>query len=198
MVCFAFLTTWKQMIGLRLVLGVFEAGFFPGCAYLLSCWYPRFELQKRNAVFYLLGSMSSAFSGILAYGFSQMQGLGNLGPVYGQHYGPTKADPDIVPGILPGLSGWRWIFIMQGIVTCVVAMIGAFTIADFPEKAANTTKSFAIPFLNQKEAEFVVARIERDRHDAIAEPFKLGTYIKCGLDLKVRNEHILKRHLVPC
>lgn len=75
---------------------------------------------------------------------------------------------------------------MQGILTCVVALIGAFTIADFPEKAADNTKSFAIPFLNKKEAEFIVARIERDRHDAIAEEFNLMKYIKCGLDLKVR------------
>lgn len=77
------------------------------------------------------------------------------------------------------------IFILQGILTCIVAVIGAFTIADFPEKAAKTAKSFAIKFLNQKEAEFVVARIERDRHDAIAEEFSLAKYLKCGLDLKV-------------
>ena len=103
-----------------------------GCAYLLSCWYPRYELQKRNAVFYLIGSMASAFSGILAYGFYNMGGLGNLGPTYGQHYGPTPDDEDAPSGILPGLAGWRWIFIMQGILTCVVGAIGALTIADFP------------------------------------------------------------------
>ena len=39
MICFGFLKTWTQMVGLRIILGVFEAGFFPGCAYLLSCWY---------------------------------------------------------------------------------------------------------------------------------------------------------------
>ncbi len=44
--CFGFVTTWTQLLPLRLVLGIFEAGFFPGCAYLLSCWYPRFDLQK--------------------------------------------------------------------------------------------------------------------------------------------------------
>jgi MFS family permease len=76
------------MVGLRVLLGVLEAGFFPGCAYLLSCWYPRYDLQKRNAVFYLIGSMASALSGILAYGIMQMDGLANL-------------------------SGWRWIFIVS-------------------------------------------------------------------------------------
>lgn len=76
------------MVGLRVILGVLEAGFFPGCAYLLSTWYPRYELQKRNAVFYLIGSMASAFAGILAYGLMQMAGLA-------------------------GLNGWRWIFIVR-------------------------------------------------------------------------------------
>ena len=76
-------------------------------------------------------------------------------------------------------------FIMQGLLTIVVGIIGCFTIADFPEKAANKAKSFALPFLNQKEAEFIVARIERDRHDAIAMPFNLSMYLKCAADLKI-------------
>jgi hypothetical protein len=74
---------------------------------------------------------------------------------------------------------------MQGIITCVVAMVGAFTIADFPEKAATKSKSLAMAFLSQKEADFIVARIERDRSDAIAEPFKLGTYLRGALDIKI-------------
>jgi hypothetical protein len=75
--------------------------------------------------------------------------------------------------------------IMQGLLTVVVGCIGALTIADFPEKAANKTRSCAIPFLNEKEAAFVVARIEKDRHDAIAEPFRLGHYLRCACDAKV-------------
>ncbi|KAK4547958.1 hypothetical protein LTR36_010677 [Oleoguttula mirabilis] len=185
MICFGFVKVWTQMVPLRIVLGIFEAGFFPGCAYLLSCWYPRYELQKRNAVFYLIGSLASAFSGILAYGFWHMNGLGSLGEGYGQHYGPTKADPTAPSGEMSGIAGWRWIFIMQGIMTCVAAIVGALTIADFPEKAAHKGMGFAIPFLNHEEAAFVVARIEKDRHDAIPEEFNIGTYMRCAMDLKI-------------
>jgi MFS family permease len=85
---FGFVKDWSAMMVLRVILGVLEAGFFPGCAYLLSTWYPRYELQKRNAAFYLIGSMASAFSGILAYGVMKMAGLG-------------------------GLAGWRWIFVVS-------------------------------------------------------------------------------------
>lgn len=75
------------MAGLRAILGGLEAGLFPGSVYLLSTWYPRYELQKRNATFFLIGSVASGFGGILAYGLSQMDGLG-------------------------GISGWQWIFIV--------------------------------------------------------------------------------------
>ena len=75
---------------------------------------------------------------------------------------------------------------MQGILTCVVGAIGLFTIVDFPENAAKGAASgLSIPFLNQKEADFVVARIERDRHDAIAAPFSAKEYLKCAADLKI-------------
>jgi MFS family permease len=178
----AFVKEWTQLIPLRIVLGIFEAGFFPGCAYLLSCWYPRYDLQKRTAVFYLIGSMSSAFSGIFAYGVSHMAGLGK-GDGLGTHYGPTKANPTAPKGIMPGLAGWRWIFIMQGLLTCIIALIAYFTIVDFPEKSAKV--AFGPKFLNEDEAAFIVARIEKDRHDAIPEEFRLGQYLKNALDLKV-------------
>ena len=78
-----------------------------------------------------------------------------------------------------------YLSILQGVLTCFAGIIGAFTICDFPENAANGAKSLALPFLNKEEAEFVVARIEKDRHDAIAEEFNIGQYLKCAADLKV-------------
>jgi MFS family permease len=76
------------MMGLRVILGTLEAGFFPGCVCLLSTWYPRYELQKRNAAFFLIGTVLAAFTGVLAYGLMQMAGI-------------------------QGLAGWRWIFIVS-------------------------------------------------------------------------------------
>ncbi|KAH8800624.1 phthalate transporter [Xylogone sp. PMI_703] len=145
---FGFIHDWSVMIGLRVLLGVLEAGFFPGRAYLLSTWYPRYDLQKRFAVFYLIGTMASAFSGILAYGVM--------------------------------LAGWRWIFIVEGLVTCCLGVIGYIFIVDFPELSTRSWK-----FLNAREAMFVIARIEEDRHDTQIEPFHIGAYLRNALDLKV-------------
>lgn len=166
-------------------LTVSQAGFFPGCAYLLSCWYPRYHLQKRNAVFYLIGSMSSAFSGIMAYGFSQLAGQGPGMPDWmGRHIGPTAKNPAArVRGYGGGLAGWRWIFILQGVITVLIGIIGWFFIVDFPELC--TKPGLGMKFLNEKEAAFIVATIEQDRHDTVAEDFNLGKYLKNAMDSKV-------------
>lgn len=102
------------MAGLRAVLGVLEAGFYPGCVYLLSTWYPRYELQKRNAVFYLIGSMASAFAGILAYGLMQLNGRA-------------------------GLTGWRWIFIVR---TLLYLICNRYIVSIDPENSPLMTPIF--------------------------------------------------------
>lgn len=175
---------WYDMIPLRLILGAFEAGMFPCSAYMLSSWYTRYELQQRVALFYLIGTLASAFTGILAYGISQMAGLGSGPKWWGQHYGPTAADPTAASGIEPGIAGWRWIFIMFGIITLVVAFVCFFFIVDFPE-LENESKRLKFPFLSKKEADFAVYRIERDRSDTYAEDFNVRRYLATALDLKV-------------
>ncbi|KAF5640427.1 tartrate transporter [Fusarium sp. NRRL 52700] len=63
-----FPNNWAGLAVLRSLLGVFKAGFFPGCVYLVSSWYKRYEVQKRMAGFFLTASALSAFANILAYG----------------------------------------------------------------------------------------------------------------------------------
>ncbi|KZM21583.1 uncharacterized protein EKO05_0008037 [Ascochyta rabiei] len=184
MIGFGFVKEWHTLIPLRLLLGIFEAGFFPSSVYLLSSWYERFELQKRNTLFFLIGMLSSAFSGILGYLFSLLQGHGiQAAPWLGVHYGPTKAKPTTPVSFGPGLSGWRWIFILQGVLTVVIGFVGWYFIVDFPELA--NKPGMGKKFLNQSEVDFIVARIERDRHDALPEEFNIGKYLKNALDLKI-------------
>lgn len=140
---------------LRLLLGLLEAGTCPGAAYLLSCWYCRFELQKRNSLFVMMGMVAQAFAGILAYGLIQMGGLASI-------------------------AGWRWILIIEGVATCVVAIGAYWMLVDFPELA---TKSWR--FLDQKQVDFVVARIEKDRADVIPDPFSWKVYLSHAKDIHI-------------
>ncbi|OGE51811.1 hypothetical protein PENARI_c012G08612 [Penicillium arizonense] len=155
MISFGFVPNWQTMAGLRIILGALEAGMYPGSVYLLSTWYPRYELQKRNATFYLIGSTASGFGGILAYGLMQMDGIA-------------------------GKAGWEWIFIIEGLLTCVLGIGSYIFLVDFPEQSPKSWK-----FLNESEASFVIARIENDRADASVEPFSIGKYLANGKDSKV-------------
>lgn len=145
----------------------------PGCAYILSCWYPRYDLQKRNAAFYLIGTTISAFSGILALGFSQLDGYGS-GPTW---WGRVRVDSHAGDASIgSGISGWRWIFILQGVLTCIVAGVAYFTVLGFPDAMSNVLGLK----LSKREADFILARIELDRKDTTAERYKFFWLPKLG------------------
>ncbi|PGG95220.1 hypothetical protein AJ79_10178 [Helicocarpus griseus UAMH5409] len=149
-----FVNSFEALTVMRFLLGFFEAGFFPGCVYLISCWYVRYEVQTRLAAFYLFSVLVGGFSSILAFGLMQMEGL-------------------------RGYLGWRWIFIIEGILTQVVGIISWFLIIDFPDKAQKKG------FLTEQEAAYIKNRIEIDRSDAVNDPL---TWAKCGhhlMDLKL-------------
>lgn len=56
-----------------------------------------------------------------------------------------------------GYSGWRWIFIIEGLVTVVAAAVSKFIIVDWPEKSR---------FLNDQERALLLARLSQDRGEA--------------------------------
>jgi MFS transporter, ACS family, DAL5 transporter family protein len=73
------------LIVARIFLGIFEAGFFPGVAFYLSCWWLRREQSFRLAIFFSMATLAGAFGGILAFGIGKMGGVG-------------------------GKDGWSWLF----------------------------------------------------------------------------------------
>ncbi|KAK2041010.1 major facilitator superfamily transporter [Colletotrichum somersetense] len=110
----------------RIFLGLTEAGLFPGVSYYLTMWYCRHEIQFRQALFFSAASIAGAFSGLLAFGIGKMDGVA-------------------------GLEGWRWLFILEGILTVLVAFMAFFTLHDFPETAK---------FLSEEERAFVIHRLK--------------------------------------
>ncbi|OBU00240.1 hypothetical protein VE01_01637 [Pseudogymnoascus verrucosus] len=100
----------NNYIGLLLVrffLGITEAPYYPGALYLLSIFYTRKEVATRMAVLYTGNIIATAFAGLIGAGvFHGMDGLA-------------------------GLAGWRWLFILQGAVTFVVARKGSLQCTGF-------------------------------------------------------------------
>jgi len=150
MISMGFVKTWNQMAALRGLLGILEAGFFPACVWLISCWYKRSEVQVRLAIFYFVSVIAGSFSSILAYGLSTIKAA--------------------------HLSGWRWILIIEGIITCGLSVLGYWLIVDFPDKNK---------FLSKEETDLVKARVERDRADGEYDPLTLQKCFKYALDLKL-------------
>ncbi|KZT28361.1 MFS general substrate transporter [Neolentinus lepideus HHB14362 ss-1] len=133
-----FTQNYGGLLAARFVLGLCEAGMFPGCVYLLSMWYRREESQKRYTIFFASASLSGAFSGLLASAIGKMDGL-------------------------RGYHGWRWVFILEGVATCIFSIIWFYIIPDFPEDCS---------FLSNEEREVVRLRLQGDVGDA-----KLGQSI---------------------
>ncbi|KAL8789830.1 MAG: hypothetical protein Q9213_000898 [Squamulea squamosa] len=119
----------------RFFLGLAETGMFPGSFYLIGMWYRRFEAQKRYSFFFGSTSLAGAFGGLLASAIGKMDGM-------------------------RGYKGWRWIFILEGVLTTVVAIIFFFVIPDFPENAK---------WLNEEERAYVQARLRKDQGRSAAE-----------------------------
>jgi MFS family permease len=63
------------LVAMRFLIGLFEAGFFPGCVYLISMYYKRYELQRRFTMFFSASIIAGAFGGLLAYGIAHMDGV---------------------------------------------------------------------------------------------------------------------------
>ena len=107
-----------------------------------------------------------------------MDGLGS-GPAY---WGRGLLDKAGTAGKLtgehaPGIAGWRWIFIIFGVVTFSVVIVCFPLIVNFPEKQT-TDQRLAFKFLNQEQLDWVVNRIQREREDVYAEDFSIKFYIK--------------------
>ncbi|SMQ50473.1 unnamed protein product [Zymoseptoria tritici ST99CH_3D7] len=107
-----FAQTWQTLVALRVMLGLLEAGFYPGCIYLISSWYKRFELQKRLSAFFMTATALSGFANILAYGLTQLERVSSY-------------------------SGWRWIYIIEGSITVLFGVLAYFIIVDFPNSPRN-------------------------------------------------------------
>ena len=74
----AFVKTQAQACAVRFLLGIFEAGVMPGCAYYLSRWYKRSELTFRLGLWMTMAPLSGAFGGLMASGILKLKSFGSL------------------------------------------------------------------------------------------------------------------------
>ncbi|OXJ32462.1 MFS transporter [Burkholderia sp. HI2714] len=106
-----FVTTPAQFYACRFLLGVFEAGFFPGILFYLGAWYPPRQRAKAFALFmtalYLAGLIAGPVSGAI---LSYFDGVG-------------------------GLRGWQWLFVVEGLPSSALGLVALRFLDDRPDDA---------------------------------------------------------------
>ncbi|KAK2595129.1 hypothetical protein QQS21_007155 [Conoideocrella luteorostrata] len=149
-ICTAAVTTYGGLLAVRIFLGLAEAGFFPGIMMYLCFWYKPEERATRMAIFASSVSVAGAFGGLLATAISFLN---------------KKA----------GLSGWQWLFILEGIPAVIVGVMVWFMLPDYPQTASWLTpqeRAFAVkrlgpyaPSMNDKHWDSNVAK------ETLADPY---------------------------
>ncbi|KAJ2809345.1 hypothetical protein H4R20_000155 [Coemansia guatemalensis] len=120
-------STKGQLYAMRVLLGMSECGFTAGILLILSFFYPKQRLTTRVGFFYLSSPLANVLSGPLASALSQI------------HH--------------PTIRRWQWVFILQGVMTIAVSILGYFILQDHPEKCK---------FLSNEEKEFITTYKRRE------------------------------------
>ncbi|GMA42089.1 MFS transporter [Mobilicoccus caccae] len=107
----AFVPTPGWLYGLRVLLGIAEAGFFPGMILYLTYWLPRADRVRMTGYFLLAIPISSVVGAPLSTTLMQ-----------------------VMDGVM-GFAGWRWMFFLQGLPAIVLAGFAIAFLTDRPKDA---------------------------------------------------------------
>lgn len=119
---------------LRVLLGLAEAGFFPGIILYLTYWFPARE-RARAVAFFMIGSPFIGIVGSLLSGAIMKH----------MHH-------------VAGLSGWQWLFLLEGAPAVILGFVVLFWLPDRPAQAA---------WLEPAEREWLAARVDREEEQRV-------------------------------
>ncbi|KAI8958586.1 MFS general substrate transporter [Daldinia sp. FL1419] len=132
-ICQGLTESYAGFLVVRFLLGVFESALPAGATYMISMYYTRREAAVRFAWFFNFAVAGPLFSGLLAYALQNLDGVG-------------------------GYEGWRWIFIVEGLMTCFVSVFVIGLCPNFPQFAQSW-------FLSVGERDCLIKTLEASRGD---------------------------------
>jgi MFS family permease len=109
---------------IRFLLGVFEAGFFPGVIWYISIWFPAKHRTSVLAMFMAATPLSSLVGSPISAALLGMEGIW-------------------------GLQGWQWMFLTEGLPACVLGILCLTVLADTPDKATWLTSQEREALVNE-------------------------------------------------
>ena len=152
-------TPW-QFYGVRLLLGMAEAGFFPGVLYYLMLWFPASMRARAVSRFYIALPLSSVLMGAVAGWLMGLQGK-------------------------LGLAGWQWLFLVEGLPAVLFSFVFLWMLPDGPMQAACLTPDERIWLKRQLDADSAHAHLGHEAGvlRALLSPkvWMIGAYFLCAL-----------------
>ncbi|WP_158781083.1 MFS transporter [Pantoea sp. BAV 3049] len=108
--CMALVSSANSFYLLRFLLGVAEAGFFPGIILYLSYWFPAARRAQVTAIFMAAAPLSTALGSPVSAALLQMHGM-------------------------LGFAGWQWMFVLEAVPAVLLGVVVLFFLTDRPAKA---------------------------------------------------------------
>jgi ACS family tartrate transporter-like MFS transporter len=133
-----FVKTPASFYALRFLLGVAEAGFFPGMIFYLTYWFPAAERAKAISRFMTATPMAGVIGAPLS------TALLTYMPKWAAQFPPAFA----------ALRGWQWLFLIEGIPSFLLGFVVLFYLTDRPEQAH---------WLTEEEKACLATRLNRER-----------------------------------
>lgn len=152
--CHAAIQNKASFYALRFLLGALEAGFFPGLAAQMCAWYRSDEYSRPIMWMFAFQNCSGIIGSLLVYGISYMDGI-------------------------RGLSAWRWVFLLEGLVTIIFCPAIYLLLPDYP-KSATSAK-----WLTPDEQEYLEQRLSDNAPRAADPDFSMREVINALRDPKI-------------
>ncbi len=155
----AFVKTPWQFYGIRFLLGLAEAGFFPGVIVYLTHWFPRRDRTKALSLFFIGTPIAQILSPPLS---EKLMGIGTDEVVSYWAWKFPVHHAEVL-----GLEGWQWVFIAWGIPAVILGVVVLGYLTDRPKDAR---------WLDDEERSALEAELAREK----AEQRAHGGHLSIG------------------
>jgi MFS family permease len=108
--CMGLTHSYSGLLGLRFLAGICEAAFPSAAIAMIGAYYAKEQVPIRYAFWFSAALVGCSFGGLLAYALNHMKGI-------------------------EGMAGWRWMFVIEGLLTLVFAVTAMVVIPNFPHEA---------------------------------------------------------------